>query len=224
VETGDYVMLAVTDTGHGIDEETQSHIFEPFFTTKPPGKGTGLGLSTVYGIVKQSGGYIWVYSAVGHGASFKIYLPRIDDQPLSEKAAQITDEDGGHETILLVEDEQVVRQMVAEILESRGYRVLVAGGGEEGLQLWETHRNEIDLLLTDLIMPGMSGRVLGALLSQLRPDLAVLYMSGYTDDAIVRHGLLSEGVEFIQKPFTVTKLAKKVRKVLDAITKKRDQG
>jgi len=221
VETGDYVMLAVTDTGHGIYEETQSHIFEPFFTTKPAGKGTGLGLSTVYGIVKQSGGYIWVYSEVGHGASFKIYLRRIDDQPLSEKQTPLQNEHEGHETVLLVEDETVVREMVCEILQSKGYRVLTAGGGEEALRLWQTHRNDVDLLVTDLIMPGMSGRVLGELLLHVRPDLAVLYMSGYTDDAIVRHGLLTEGVEFIQKPFTPTGLALKVRSILDAYPKKR---
>jgi PAS domain S-box-containing protein len=220
VETGDYVMLAVTDTGHGIYEETQSHIFEPFFTTKPAGKGTGLGLSTVYGIVKQSGGYIWVYSEVGHGASFKIYLRRIDDQPLSEKPTPLQNEHGGHETVLLVEDEPVVREMVCEILQSKGYRVLSAGSGEEALRLWQTHRSDVDLLLTDLIMPGMSGRVLGELLLHVRPDLAVVYMSGYTDDAIVRHGLLAEGLEFIQKPFTPTGLALKVRGALDTSPRK----
>jgi two-component system, cell cycle sensor histidine kinase and response regulator CckA len=220
VETGEYVMLAVTDTGCGIYEETQNHIFEPFFTTKPAGKGTGLGLSTVYGIVKQSGGYVWVYTEVGLGTSFKVYLPRVGDRPLSAKSAMTDTEVGGCETILLVEDEEIVRKMVREILEEKGYRVLAAAGGDEALKIWQRHNLEIDLMLTDLVMPGMSGRVLGELMSQSRSDLLVLYMSGYTDDAIVRHGLLSDAVEFIQKPFTPTALAVKVRSVLDARGKK----
>jgi CheY-like chemotaxis protein len=223
VQTGDYVMLAVTDTGCGIDKETQTHIFEPFFTTKEAGKGTGLGLSTVYGIVTQSGGYIWVYSEVGKGTSFKIYLPRLADRVMPEKSKSPSPsgELGGHETVLVVEDEEIVRHSIRLILELKGYRVLEAEGGEEALRLCHDYIGEIDLMLTDVIMPGMSGRVLAERVAAVCPELPVLYMSGYTDDAIVRHGLLGDMLEFIQKPFTPDGLAVKVRSVLDAHVRKR---
>jgi len=217
VQTGDYVMLAISDTGCGMDKETQSHIFEPFYTTKAASKGTGLGLSTVYGIVKQSGGFIWVYSEVGKGTSFKIYLPLIADVRVQEKPKpQTAPADlSGDETILLVEDEEVVRRMARLILESRGYRVLEAVEGQDALRVFCEHAGEIDLMLTDVIMPGMSGRVLAERVAALCPELPVLYMSGYTDDAIVRHGLLGDQLEFIQKPFAPEILSRKVRSVLD---------
>lgn len=217
VQTGDYVMLAISDTGCGMDKETQSHIFEPFYTTKEAGKGTGLGLSTVYGIVKQSGGFIWVYSEVGKGTSFKIYLPLVSaDLRVAEKREQVLPTDlSGDETILLVEDDEVVRRMARLILESRGYQVLAARDGREALQVFCEHFSEIDLLLTDVIMPGMSGRVLAERVAALCPELPVLYMSGYTDDAIVRHGLLGDQLEFIQKPFAPEALTRRVRSVLD---------
>jgi PAS domain S-box-containing protein len=222
VETGNYVMLAVTDTGCGMDKETQTHMFEPFFTTKEAGKGTGLGLSTVYGIVTQSGGYIWVYSEVGKGTSFKVYLPRLAEQTLPEKSKSVSPdaELGGHKTILLVEDEAIVRHITCLILESKGYRVLEAEGAEEALHLCRLHAGKIDLMLTDVIMPGMSGRVLAERVAVSCPELPVLYMSGYTDDAIVRHGLLADMLEFIQKPFTPEALTLKVRSVLDTHARK----
>jgi PAS domain S-box-containing protein len=218
VQTGEYVMLAVTDTGSGIDEETQTHIFEPFFTTKEAGKGTGLGLSTVYGIVKQSGGYVWIYSEVGVGTSFKVYLPRLDEQPQVEKSRALVGSTDVHgtETVLLVEDDAMVRRMARMILELHGYRVLEAEHADAALQIFQEHKDEIDLMLTDVIMPGMSGRVLAERLAELSPELPVIYMSGYTDDAIVRHGLLSDELDFIQKPFSPDGLAQKIRTVLDA--------
>ncbi|HXD33706.1 MAG TPA: PAS domain S-box protein [Pyrinomonadaceae bacterium] len=217
VQPGDYVMLAMSDTGCGMDEKTLARIFEPFFTTKEAGKGTGLGLSTVYGIVKQSGGYISAYSEVGAGTVFKVYLPRIagDREPVKLKTVARS-EARGTETILLVEDETVVRRMSSMILESNGYRVLQAADATEALAIFDQHRDEIELLLTDVIMPGMSGRVLAEKIGLIRAELPVLYMSGYTDDAIVRHGLLCDGLEFLQKPFTSEVLTNKVRDVLDA--------
>lgn len=217
VRTGDYVMLAINDTGSGMDKETQTHIFEPFFTTKESGKGTGLGLSTVYGIVKQSGGYIWVYSEEGKGTSFKVYLPRLfgTSRPDKPKALTAPLDLRGHETILLVEDEEIVRRMTRLTLEASGYRVLEAAVGEEALLLFYQHAKEIDLMLTDVIMPGMSGRVLAERIAMLCPELPVLYMSGYTDDAIVRHGLLGDQLEFIQKPYTPEALLRKVKLVLE---------
>jgi PAS domain S-box-containing protein len=217
VQSGDYVMLAVSDTGEGMDRETQSHVFEPFFTTKEAGKGTGLGLSTVYGIVKQSGGYIWVYSEVGNGTSFKVYLPLVaGSQSKLVKVPSVALTARGSETILLVEDEEVVRRMARIILESAGYKVFEAVGASDALRLCYEHGEEFDLMITDVIMPGMSGRVLAERVGQRCPDLPVLYMSGYTDDAIVRHGLLGDLLEFIQKPFTAESLTAKVRKILDA--------
>lgn len=208
---GDYVMVSVSDTGCGMDAETQARIFEPFFTTKAAGKGTGLGLSTVYGIVKQSGGNIWAYSEVDHGSTFKIYLPRVDgnhNEPVMHASPAVLH---GTETILLVEDEEQVRKIVEEILTSQGYRVLTAPNGESALALAKQYEGEIHLLITDVVMPVMGGRALVEQLSPLRPQMAVLYMSGYTDDAVVRHGLVGEQQAFIQKPFAADALARKVR-------------
>ncbi len=214
-QPGRYIALAVSDTGCGMDAETKAHIFEPFFTTKARGKGTGLGLSTVYGIVKQSGGYVWVYSEPGTGTTFKIYLPRVE-APASEprrRSAQAVA--SGSETLLLVEDEDAVRRLAERILLGAGYRVLTATNGGDALLLCETHVGPIDLLLTDVVMPLMSGRSLAERLASLRPRLKVLYMSGYTDDAIAHHGVLAPGTRFLSKPFTAVELAGKVREALD---------
>jgi len=217
VTPGHYVMLAVSDTGTGMDAETQKHIFVPFFTTKEEGKGTGLGLSTVYGIVKQSGGYLWVYSEVGRGTSFKIYLPRVFEtvEQQALKAEQ-TSTPQGAETILLVEDEADVLQLVKSVLELSGYRVLTASRGSEALALAGSHAGAIHLLLTDVVMPQMDGREVANQLTRMRPATRVLFMSGYTDEAIVHHGVLDAGVSFLQKPFTPEAIARKVREVLDA--------
>jgi two-component system cell cycle sensor histidine kinase/response regulator CckA len=217
LRSGEYVMLAVTDTGVGMSSEVKSHIFEPFFTTKGVGKGTGLGLATVYGIIKQSDGFIWVYSEPGLGTSFKIYLPRVEaalDDTLSRKRPDAMT--GGSETVLLVEDEQAVRTLARKLLERLGYRVLEVGDGASALEAARRHDGPIDLLLTDVVMPELSGADLAARLVALRPDTRVLFMSGYTDDAIVRHGLVREGGHFLQKPFTPDGLARKLREVLDA--------
>jgi two-component system cell cycle sensor histidine kinase/response regulator CckA len=217
VPAGDYVMLAVSDTGCGMDATTQARIFEPFFTTKEVGKGTGLGLATVYGIVKQSGGSVWVYSEVGQGTSFKIYFPCVEGSAEKLKAdTEDSDLLAGVETVLLVEDEEVVREMAMEILQECGYQVLQAKDGNEALLLARQHAGEIHLMLTDVVMPRMSGRELTEQLTPLRPDIKVLYMSGYTDDAIVHHGVLEEGTAFIGKPFSMEALARKVRETLDA--------
>jgi CheY-like chemotaxis protein len=214
---GPYVMLAVTDSGTGMDRDTQKRIFEPFFTTKEKGKGTGLGLSTVYGIVKQSGGYIWVYSEVGQGTTFKIYLPRVDAAAASVGTAKVeTELSQGEETILTVEDDTPIRRLISDTLRSRGYRVLEASNGDEALGTAGGHTEPIQLLLTDLVMPGMSGRVLAERMATLHPEAKVLYMSGYTDDAVIRHGGLEPGTAFLQKPFSPNTLAGMVREILDS--------
>jgi two-component system cell cycle sensor histidine kinase/response regulator CckA len=218
VRPGPHVLLSVADTGQGMSDETQAHLFEPFFTTKERGKGTGLGLATVYGIVQQSGGHIRVNSAADRGSTFLVYLPRVE---APEDGVQGTDRpllphpSPGTETVLLAEDEEVLRRLAREILSGNGYKVLEAANGREALLLSEAHRGEIHLLLTDVVMPKMSGRELGERIRLLRPDLRILYMSGYTDDAILRHGVLEDGIPFLQKPFTPEALARKVREVLD---------
>jgi signal transduction histidine kinase len=212
---GPYVMLAVSDTGKGMDEETRRRIFEPFFTTKALGKGTGLGLSTVYGIVKQSGGSIWVYSEINQGTTFKIYLPRVDQEAQEYKhAAEAEVTPKGTGTILLVEDSELVRKLVREALETCGYNVLDAGTRADALFICERHKKTIHMLLTDVVMPEISGRELANRLVSLHPEMRVLYMSGYTEDTIVHHGVLEEGINFIQKPFSAEALALKVREVL----------
>ena len=214
---GRYVMLAVTDNGCGMDAETQAHVFEPFFTTKEKGKGTGLGLATVYGVVKQSGGYVWVYSEPGRGTSFKIYLPRIEETAVpagrdSKSDMQIPQR--GSETILLVEDEKGVRELAREYLASSGYTVIEAEDGHTALELAAMHVGQIHLLLTDVVMPGISGRELAERVSQIRPGIKIIYMSGYTDQAVVHHGILQNDAVLLQKPFTLMTLAGKLREML----------
>ncbi len=213
---GRFVMLSVSDTGHGMSGEVKKHLFEPFFTTKERGRGTGLGLATTYGAVKQSGGSIEVYSEAGIGTTFKIYLPHVEEEASqSVKDDRPQDMRGGSETVLLVEDEDIVRNLCVQILEQLGYKVMQARNGAEAIALAQGYGDRIDLLMTDVVMPGMSGAELATQLVLLRPEMKVLFTSGYTDDAIVRHGILEEGVSFIGKPYTPSALAKKVRGVLD---------
>src|SRR5579864_4453294 len=216
---GDYVMVAISDTGEGMDNETQSHIFEPFFTTKGT-KGTGLGLSTVYGIVKQSGGYIWVHSELGRGTTFKIYLPRVAStgQAVAHVAAPVEYRrvEPGTETILLVEDEANLRYLARQYLEKQGYKVIEAADGAVAMQIAVAHEAVIHLLLTDVIMPGMNGRELAQRISEIRPNVKILYMSGYTENVIGHNGTLDVGVHLLQKPFNLRDLKGKVREVLDA--------
>lgn len=216
VVPGPYVMLAIEDTGCGMDLKTQARIFDPFFTTKELGKGTGLGLATVYGIVKQTGGYIWVYSEVGQGTVFRVYLPRIDKpaQPAEREPSEMQALQGS-ETILLAEDSESLREMAQEYLESIGYTVLAAVSGEKALQWAKEFQGPIHLLLTDVVMPEMSGPELANQMASLRPGVKIIFTSGYTDDAIARQGILDPNVAFIQKPFRPKALAKKIRQVLN---------
>jgi PAS domain S-box-containing protein len=216
VTAGAYVMLAVTDTGTGMDRETMGRIFEPFFTTKEQGKGTGLGLSTVYGIVKQSGGYIWVYSEPGRGTAMKVYLPRVDAAPQRQAPPRDTGALTGIETVLLAEDDEMLRPLSKVVLQKFGYTVLEASNAAEALTIARDHPGPIHLLLADVVMPGGSGRELARQLAEYRPDTRVLYVSGYTDDAVIQHGMLEPGLAFLQKPFTPSVLARKVRETLDS--------
>jgi CheY-like chemotaxis protein len=212
-------MLAVSDTGVGMDAETQKRIFEPFFTTKPLGEGTGLGLATVYGIVKQSGGHIWVYSEPGRGTSFKVYLPRVDEQVEVAPASPVAVSPRGNETVLVVEDTESLREMVREVLEERGYTLLQAADGEQALNLAQHHQGPIHLLLTDVVMPRMGGPELAARLTSFRPEMQTLFMSGYTDGALSRQGILRGATTLLEKPFTTEGLARAVRTALDALTR-----
>jgi len=220
---GDFVMLAISDTGVGMDKETQSHIFEPFYTTKGQ-QGTGLGLSMVYGIVKQSGGYIWVYSELGRGTTFKVYLPRVDEA--EEKPAAQSSLAGlaqGHETILVVEDEPQLRDLTRHFLETQGYTVLVAEHGAAAIEVARRYTGVIDLLLTDIIMPVMNGRELAQRMSGLSPKTRILFMSGYTENAIWRNGIIQNSAHFLQKPFTLDALSRKVREVLEPSTRETER-
>jgi CheY-like chemotaxis protein len=216
MKPGRYVVLSVNDTGVGMVPEVREHIFEPFFTTKEKGKGTGLGLSTVYGVVKQSGGNIWVYSEPEHGTTFKVYLPQVDE-PLEEARKKVGREKlpGGSETILVVEDEEEVRKLAVAILKKQGYRILEAAHGGDAFLICEQGKERIHLLLTDIVMPEMNGPELARRLRYFDPEMRVLFMSGYTDGAILQHGMLEKEMFFLQKPFSVEGLVGKVREVLD---------
>ncbi|MGH2946864.1 MAG: ATP-binding protein [Solirubrobacteraceae bacterium] len=213
---GPNVLLAVSDTGTGMSEEVRRHLFEPFYTTKGPGAGTGLGLATVFGVVKQSGGSIYVYSEEGGGTTFKIYLPAAAAERLSGAAPPAAGEEHGTETIMVVEDDESVRDLVRLMLEGKGYEVLAAAGAEEAARLCAERPGEVDLLLTDVVMPDVNGRVLAERLVELSPSMRILFMSGYSDEAVYRHGVISPNAAFIEKPFTDRTLARKVREVLDA--------
>jgi nitrogen-specific signal transduction histidine kinase len=215
--SGPHVMLAVSDTGTGMDKTTISRLFEPFFTTKEKGKGTGLGLSTVYGIVKQSGGNIYVYSEPGQGTTFKIYLPRVDEE--AERVAvgvPSAFQRGGSETILVVEDEDMVRQLILRVLKQGGYNVLEARNPQEAIGICRERKEPISLLMSDVVLPKMDGRTLSGKLTSLHSEMKVIYMSGYTDDVVVHHGMLDPGIEFIEKPMTPDIIRRKVREVLDS--------
>jgi PAS domain S-box-containing protein len=219
VGPGPYVLLSVSDTGIGMDRETQSHVFEPFFTTKDRGKGTGLGLATVYGIVKQSGGHIWVYSEPGHGTTFKIYLPRVAESgEVLHRPPRLTDSARPGETILLVEDEPAVRSLARRVLEARGYAVLEAGCGQDAIRLAAGRTGPIHLMLSDVVVPDMNGSAIAEQLHGERPDVKLLFMSGYTDHDVQLQGIMAGGTPFIEKPFTPDLLARKVREVLDTPT------
>src|SRR5436309_1070398 len=214
---GEYVMLAVSDTGCGMDEKTKSRIFEPFFTTKPAGRGTGLGLSTVYGIVKQTGGNIWLYTEPGKGTTFKIYLPAIAALPEDiGKVAPVEAARPGRGTVLVVEDDEQLRRLTHRALAAQGYTVLEADRGSTALDIARRHKGQIDLLLTDVIMPDTNGRKLAETIQAARPGLRVLYMSGYPDGAIASHGMLEPGVAYLAKPFTTEAITRRVREVLEA--------
>jgi len=212
---GPHVLLAVSDTGTGMEPEIQARIFEPFFTTKEVGKGTGLGLSIVFGIAQRAGGSVWVYSEPGKGTTFKVYLPRSDAEVETSRSSRAPIAVHGGETVLLAEDQDQVRAVAQSILRRQGYRVIVAQNAGEALLLCEAHSGPIHLLLTDVVMPHLSGTDLAKRIAITRPETKVLFMSGYTDDSVVRHGVLEAGVAFLQKPFSPESLARKVREVLD---------
>ncbi|MBI5851946.1 MAG: PAS domain S-box protein, partial [Planctomycetes bacterium] len=218
VQTGPHVLFAVSDTGTGMSPEVLSHIFEPFFTTKPVGQGTGLGLATVYGIVRQSGGHVWAYSETGQGTTIKVYFPRAAGTPESVSRSVASPAQGGSETLLVVEDEDAVRTLACEVLAHAGYTVLEASSGAAGLAICEQHLGPIALMLADVVMPKMNGRELAERAVKQRPGLRVVFMSGYTDNAIVHHGVLDAGVEFLGKPFTPAALLRRVRDVLDRVS------
>jgi CheY-like chemotaxis protein len=215
-ERGDYVCLTVRDTGVGMSADVKSHAFEPFFTTRGPGRGTGLGLSTVYGIVKQHAGHVYVDSELGEGSTFRIYFPRSLESPSGDESAEPSPlVPSGTETILLVEDDQDLRSYVAMVLRERGYEVVQAASGEEALRIVEGYDGVIHLLLTDVIMPGISGRILAEKLTAVHPGLKVLFMSGYPNDSLAHHGVLRAGIALLQKPFTGVKVLEKLRELLD---------
>jgi CheY-like chemotaxis protein len=217
MKPGSYVLLDVTDTGTGMDEETQGHIFEPFFTTKEKGKGTGLGLATVYGIVKQSGGFIWVYSELGKGTSFKIYIPRVEEKQVQVGAPKpVAELPPGTETILLTEDEQDVREIAREFLQSGGYKVIEARNGQEAIELAARHRGKIDLLVTDMVMPGMTGQDLAVRLQQEHPGLAVVFMSGYSGHAATEMTNADPSVRLMTKPFNRSAILRTVGEILQS--------
>jgi nitrogen-specific signal transduction histidine kinase len=216
IPPGSYVLLAVSDTGQGMDEAIKAHLFEPFFTTKEPGKGTGLGLASVYGIIKQSGGYISVYSEIGHGTTFNIYLPQTAaEAPVSPPSLLTAERLQGTETVLLVEDEATVRELISHVLEMDGYTVLEVSQGDEAVALGAQYPGIIHLLMTDVVMPGMSGPQLARRLIEVRPELKVLYLSGYIEHPLIQRGVLEPSVAFLQKPFTLLSLTQKVREVLN---------
>jgi two-component system cell cycle sensor histidine kinase/response regulator CckA len=217
VKPGRYVVLTVSDTGTGMTPEVRARLFEPFFTTKELGHGTGLGLATVHGIVTQSGGSVNVYSELGIGTSFKVYLPKADAADIVVEAPPVSRPSPGAQTVLVVEDEQGLRELARRLLERQGYTVLVAANADEALELFEANAS-IEVLLTDVVMPGASGPELTRQLVERRPTLKVIYMSGYTEDAIVRHGVLNPGIAFLNKPFTAVALGRKIREVLDRET------
>src|SRR5438552_10634392 len=215
VVPGPYVLLTVSDTGTGMSAETVAHIFEPFYTTKESGRGTGLGLPTAYGIVKQTAGYVWVYSELGKGSTFKVYLPRVTDAVQGPAERPASTNQKGHETILLVEDEADVRELTQMVLSGRGYKVIEAHSPAEAERLAGSNGAEIHLLLTDVVMPGISGRELAKRLTARFPPLRVMFMSGYTYNVIAQNGTLEEGISFLQKPFTPQLLTEKVREALN---------
>jgi len=217
ISPGPFVMLAMTDTGTGMDKDTQKKIFEPFFTTKELGKGTGLGLATVYGIVKQFGGDIYIYSERDKGTTFKVYLPRVEGEAAGHGARKkiAPEMTGGTETIFVIEDENVVRETMVIILKDRGYHVLEASGGRQALKAIREHQGALDLVITDVVMPGLSGKEFARQLHEFKPDIKILYVSGYTDNVIAHHGILDPEINFLQKPFTIESLLTKVREIMD---------